>query len=133
MKTLSIAGAGCAALLLAAGAVAQSGGDARPIPALKNLSETETKRCVPFHRVTDIRPEAGVLLFREGRGRVYVNVPTRGCEYGIRANDIVATRTLSGEYCEGDAVRMRRRTGGQLSGACSLGAFKVFEAPAAAH
>lgn len=129
MKTMMIALAAGAGMLATAGAVAQQ--NKVEIPALKNLSQTETRRCVPFDRVTDIRSERGAFLFREGRNRVFVNEPTQGCEYGMRANDIVVTRTITGQYCSGDVVRMRARSGGQMSGACALGEFKVYERAAA--
>ena len=71
--------------------------------------------------------DSHTILYRDG-GRVYRNdVVGEGCARGLARGDIVVSQSLVGDaYCQGDLIHMRARTGGMLTGSCSLGSFTPY-------
>ena len=71
----------------------------------------------------------GLLLFRVNRNLVYRN-DVNGCP-NLREDDIIQTSLYgSSQLCRGDIFQIIDRTGGFTRGACSLGDFVPFHAPA---
>ncbi|MBB5711888.1 hypothetical protein [Sphingomonas xinjiangensis] len=121
-----------AALLLTLGATsagtqtrAPDRATARVEKTLAGLTPGAPQRCLRRDRVTELRTAPNVILYVAGRDRVWRNdVVGEGCARGLARGDIVVSRNLvSGEYCSGDLIHMRVRTGGTLTGTCSLGQF----------
>ncbi|MCD2322966.1 hypothetical protein LQ953_02920 [Sphingomonas sp. IC-56] len=124
-----------AMLLLSLGATsaetqtrAPDGATARVERTLAGLTSGAPQRCLRRDRVTELRTAAKVILYVGGRDRVWRNdVVGEGCDRGLRRGDIVVSQSLVGDsYCEGDLVHTRVRTGGSLTGSCSLGAFTPY-------
>lgn len=86
----------------------------------------------PGRTVDCIRPTSGgvdifgdTLVYRETGARLYVTRTSGGC-FGLRRDDILVTRSSSGQLCRGDIVRTIDRSGGFPSGACSFGDFTTY-------
>lgn len=101
---------------------------ARVEKALAGLTPGAPQRCLRQDRVTELRTASDVIVYVAGRDRAWRNdVVGEGCARGLARGDIVVSQNLvRGEYCEGDLVRTRVRTGGTLSGFCSLGPFTPY-------
>ena len=101
---------------------------ARVEKTLAGLTPGTPQRCLRRDRVTELRTASNVILYMAGRDRVWRNdVVGEGCARGLARGDIIVSQSLvGGEYCQGDLVHTRVRTGGTLSGSCSLGAFTPY-------
>jgi hypothetical protein len=96
--------------------------EARIAKALNGLTPGKPQRCLRSDRVSDTRGFEGEILFVEGRNKVWRN-KTRGSCNGLARDDIPVFRTFGREYCSSDLVQTRSRTGGMMTGSCSLGEF----------
>ncbi|QIG79315.1 hypothetical protein [Stakelama tenebrarum] len=96
--------------------------------ALEGMQPGETRRCIDKVRISRVEGVGGKLLFEQGRDRVYVADIT-GCP-GASRDDLIVFETLNGSsYCEKDTVRTVSRSGGMLTGSCTLGAFTEYRRP----
>lgn len=116
-------------LLLATGAAAAPGQQsvaerqqARLDKALNGLTPGEPTRCIQSYQFNSIETFEDTILYKAGRNRLYRNTTNGSCA-GLRRGDLVVTRTFNGQYCAGDIVETRSRTGGFISGICALGEF----------
>lgn len=98
---------------------------ARIEKTLARLTPGTPQRCLRRDRVTELRTGSNVILYVAGRDRAWRNdVVGEGCARGLARGDIVVSQSLVGDsYCQGDLVQTRVRTGGMVSGSCSLGPF----------
>lgn len=96
--------------------------EAKIAKALKGLTPGKPQRCVRSDRVNETRGFEGEILFVEGRNKVWRN-KTRGSCSGLKHDDIPVFKTFGRQYCSGDLVHTRSRTGGMMTGSCSLGEF----------
>ena len=96
--------------------------EAKIAKALQGLTPGKPQRCLRGDRVSETRGFEGEILFVEGRNKVWRN-KTRGSCSGLRRDDIPVFKTFGRDYCSGDMVQTRSRTGGMFTSACSLGDF----------
>ena len=69
------------------------------------------------------------LIYKAGRGLLYVNETTGGCE-NVARDDILITRSYSGRLCDGDIARTVNRSTPQFTtGSCTLGRFIPYTRP----
>lgn len=124
---LALAAAGCAPGA-GTGQLPAADSQARLDAALAGLSPGEPRRCINSDRVRQTQGFRTSILFVEGDNRKYLSDVGGGCA-GLARGDILVTRPITpGQYCEGDFVRTRAQTGGQLTGGCALGAFTPYTA-----
>lgn len=92
---------------------------------LAGYSPTGTTECIrPNNGGVDIFGDT--LVYRDTGSRLYKTVTTGGC-FGLQRDDIIVTRSFSGQLCRGDIVRTVDRVNGFPSGACAFGAFVAYE------
>jgi len=120
------------AILLLAGLTAADAAQHRPDPAmakiekqLQGLKAGEPLRCLRRDKASQIMTADGVILYIAGRGRMWRNDVMGHCS-GLGRGDIVVTRSISGQLCDGDIVQTRAPTGGMFTGSCSLGKFTPY-------
>ncbi|RYE00939.1 MAG: hypothetical protein EOP61_12650 [Sphingomonadales bacterium] len=89
---------------------------------LKGLTPGKPQNCVRSDRITQTQGFEKEILFIEGRNKVWRNI-TRGSCAGLKHDDIPIFRTFGRQYCSSDLVHTRSRTGGMMTGSCSLGEF----------
>ncbi|AJP70869.1 hypothetical protein [Sphingomonas hengshuiensis] len=96
---------------------------ARVERTLAGLTPGKPRNCIPRNRISELRTADGVILYVSGRNRVYRNDVLGQCA-GLRRDDMVVSfSAISGDYCRGDIIRTRARTGGMMTGSCALGTF----------
>ena len=117
-----LAAALCATTTSASEQRAGPGDPARLQRALKGLSPGTAQRCLSRDRVTELRGFEGEILYVGGRNRVWRNHTVGHCN-GLARGDLIVTNSIGRDYCSGDIVQTRERTGGMLTGSCSLGDF----------
>jgi hypothetical protein len=121
--------AACAATAAASGQSGAGRTDARQQArferTLAGLTPGTPLRCLRRDQFNEIRSFDGTILYVAGRNRVYRNNVVGTCP-GLRRDDIVVVKTFGGRYCSGDIVQTRARTGGMLTGSCSLGEFTPY-------
>lgn len=117
-----------AALLLALAApsatsqTAEGSGDPELAAELAGLTPGKPETCISRRAVQSIRTFDNALVYVRARGRVWRNTTEGSC--GRKGNDdILVFRSPSSQYCRGDIVELRSRSGGFFSGTCSLGSF----------
>lgn len=98
--------------------------EARLAKALVGRSAGKPIHCIE-QRATDMTNYGGALLYRVGAGRLYLNRPTDGC-FGLKNDDILVTRSYSGQLCRGDILRTVDRTTGFPTGSCVFGDFTPY-------
>ncbi|MDT8758878.1 hypothetical protein MZO42_09240 [Sphingomonas psychrotolerans] len=98
---------------------------ARLAKALAGLTAGAPQRCLRRDEANEIRTFEGTILYVAGRGRMWRNDVVGNCP-GLRRGDIVVSKTFGSQYCDGDLIQTRARTGGFLSGSCSLGKFTPY-------
>ena len=122
---LALAAVGCAPGG-GTGQIPVADSQARLDAALAGLSPGKPQRCINSNRVTQTRGFRGSILFVEGDNRKYLSQVGSGCN-GLARGDVLVTRPITpGQYCDGDFVQTRAQTGGQMTGACALGAFTPY-------
>jgi len=102
--------------------------DAKLAKALAGLEPGQPQSCIrPGQQ--DLKIFGDKLLYRESGRRMYLNQTSGGC-FGLKRDDIVVTRSYSGQLCRGDIVRTIDRTSRFPSGTCSFGDFVPYTRPA---
>lgn len=93
--------------------------------ALAGLTPGEPVSCIRRDQFNEIRTFDGTILYVAGRNRLWRNDVVGGCP-GLRRDDIVVTRSFGSQICDRDIIQTRARTGGFMSGSCSLGKFTPY-------
>ena len=114
-----------AALTVTAAAPMQTP-DERLTKRLDGLTPGKPVSCLSMREVTQVKGYGNTLLYIQGRNRVWRTETNGGCEGISRRDDIMVTRTTSAQYCRGDMIQTRDRTGGFMTGACALGDFTPY-------
>lgn len=125
--TVLLFGAALGPALWAGGTNAQSAGrmtdEAKLARTLKGLTPGAPTHCIDRDRVTNIETYADTIVYVQGRNKVWRNTTSPGCT-GLDRDDLVVSRSsLGSQYCSGDWIETRSRTGGMVTGACTLGDF----------
>lgn len=91
----------------------------------------EPVNCIPL-RLADntIRVSDDILLYRVSKRLVYRNDLANSCPGLARNDDIIVVRTYGSQLCDSDILQLVDRTSGISGGACSLGQFTPYRAPA---
>lgn len=117
------------ALAACAGSETAASGPQQPDPriasTLEGLKPGKPAQCIPRSRVREIRTAKDIILYVEGRNRVWRNDLVGGCA-GLRRDDIVVWQGWGSDYCRGDMIRTQDRAAGQITGACALGDFTPY-------
>ena len=112
--------------LAATGSTAQTASEARQQAklekALAGLTPGKPVHCLARDRVSHIKTFQDTIVYVQGRNKVWRNDTNGGCN-GLKHDDIVVSRITMGQYCAGDIIETRSRSGGFITGACSLGDF----------
>lgn len=92
----------------------------------------EPMRCLPAgaQGLQTIRVSDDILLYRQSGRVVYRNDLRGGCPGLARDRDIIVFRNSGGSTCAGDIFTLVDRTSGIHGGACVLGEFTPYRAPA---
>lgn len=93
---------------------------------LDGLVAGKPVNCLPRDRVTDVKGYNGTILYIQGKNTVWRNDTGGGCEGLGRNDDILVSRSSMGQYCSGDIIETRSRTGLHFTGVCSLGEFTPY-------
>lgn len=119
-------------LLLLAGCATTAGTEqsnareqARLEKALAGLAPGEPVRCLQREQSNEIRTFDGTILYVAGPGKIWRNDVVGTC-MGLGRGDIVVSRGFGGRLCDGDLIKTLARTGGTMSGSCSLGKFTPY-------
>ena len=97
--------------------------------ALAGLTPRSTSAClIDIYPPAHIEAYGSTLLYRVGRGLVYRNNTTGGCERVARG-DILVTRQVQGRPCRGDIATTVDRVSRILTGSCALGEFTTYRRP----
>ena len=96
--------------------------EARLEKALAGLTPGKPQHCIDRDRVTSVKTFPDVIVYVQGRNKVWRNDTNGGCS-GLKRDDIIVSRSPLGQYCSGDIIETRSRSGGFSTGACSLGDF----------
>jgi hypothetical protein len=121
-----------AATLGATGSTAQPGSQnaaqreqqaqqAKLAKALEGLTPGKPTHCIDPDLVNYTRNFDDTILYVRGRDRLW-RTTTNGCS-GLKNDDIVVSRRTMSQICSGDIIETHSRSGGFLTGACSLGEF----------
>jgi hypothetical protein len=120
------------AALLLAGLTAADAAQQKLDPAtvrvekrLSGLTPGESRNCLRRDRFSEMVTADGVILYVGGRTKVWRNDVSGHCN-GLSRGDIVVTKSLNGDLCEGDVVQTRATIGGMLTGSCTLGKFTPY-------
>lgn len=120
-------------LATGAGAAAASGEQRRPDPAMARVERSLTglkagapRNCVRRDEITEIQTAQDVILYIGGRDRLYRNAVTGHCAGLKRGDMVVSLNADAREYCRGDIIQTRERTGGGFTGSCALGQFTPY-------
>jgi hypothetical protein len=127
MFRVAVTAALLAATLGATASTAQSGREkaaarqeAQLARSLAGLTPGTPEHCIDPRRVTYTENYPDTILYVAGRGELW-RTDTVGTCAGLKNDDIVVARRISGHICEGDIIETRARAGGFYTGSCSLG------------
>lgn len=76
-----------------------------------------------------IRVSDGILLYRVSNRLVYRNDLPYPCHGLARGDDIIVTRSIGAQQCDGDLIRLVDRLSGIDTASCSLGQFTPYRTP----
>ncbi len=115
------------AALAATGSTAQTAGETRQAmrlaKSLDGLTPGKPMHCINRNQVSYIQTYPDTIVYVAGRNKKWRNDTVGGCQ-GLKHDDILVSRNLIGsQYCSGDLIETRSRSGGMVTGACSLGEF----------
>ncbi|MES2444897.1 MAG: hypothetical protein V4574_18900 [Pseudomonadota bacterium] len=89
--------------------------------ALAGLTPGKPVHCLSHHDVTSLKAYGNTIVYTQGRNRKWINDTGGGCSR--LDDDLIVSRTTMSQYCRGDIIETRDRTGGMTTGVCSLGEF----------
>jgi hypothetical protein len=92
--------------------------------ALAGLTPGQPQSCV---NPTDLRSAntetfGNTILYKVTRNLIYRNDTSGGC-FGLSRDDIIVTKSYTGQMCRGDIVRTIDRASRTPSGSCAFGDF----------
>ncbi|MBO9713571.1 hypothetical protein [Sphingomonas sp.] len=90
--------------------------------SLEGLSAGKPTSCINPDQVTYTRKYKDTIVYVQGRSKLWVNRTNAGCD-GLIRDDIIVWKSPIHQYCKGDMIQTRSRSGGFFTGACSLGEF----------
>jgi len=124
---ITIAASACASSAVSEPRTAKA--ETRLATALAGKVAGAPVKCLPSYRTNDMTIiDDDTILFREGRNLVYRNDPPGGCSPMGNAGYTLVTRTITGQMCRGDIVRVVDLTSKITAGSCSLGEFIPYRA-----
>lgn len=89
--------------------------------ALAGLTPGKPVHCISQRDVTSLKAYGDTIVYTLGRNKKWVNNTGGGCTR--LDDDIIVSRTTMSQYCRGDIIETHDRTGGMMTGSCSLGEF----------
>lgn len=101
--------------------------DARLSKALAGRSPGKPTDCID-PRSLNATVYGDKILYQFSTGRAWLTQTSGGC-FGLTRDDIIVTKSFTGQLCRGDIVRTVDRTSGFPSGSCTFGEFMPYERP----
>jgi hypothetical protein len=102
-------------------------GEAELQKLLEGRIAGQAERCVSLRQLGSSRVIDGTaIVYRAGGSRIYVNRPDNGAS-SLREDDIMVTRTSSGQLCNVDTVTMVDRQTQGFTGVVFLGDFIPYD------
>lgn len=95
---------------------------ARLEKALAGLTPGKPQTCIQPDLAHNSDTYGNTLLYRVSGRLIYRNDTNGGC-FDRGSNDIIVTKSYTGQLCRGDIVRTIDRTSHMPSGSCSFGDF----------
>jgi hypothetical protein len=96
--------------------------------ALAGLTPGKPMSCLSQLQSTNLEAYGPTLLYRVSRNLVYRNDTAGGCERAGR-DDVLVTRSPTGQLCRGDIGQTFDRASRFPTGGCSLGDFVPYRKP----
>jgi hypothetical protein len=92
--------------------------------ALAGLTPGQPRSCVNPSDLQNANTETygSTILYRVSRNLIYRNDTSGGC-FGLSRDDIIVTKSYTGQMCRGDIVRTIDRGSRMPSGSCVFGDF----------
>jgi hypothetical protein len=92
--------------------------------ALAGLTPGQPRDCVNPSDLQNANTETfgSTILYKVSRNLIYRNDTSAGC-FGLTHDDIIVTKSYSGQMCRGDIVRTIDRGSRMPSGSCVFGSF----------
>ncbi|MET4896145.1 hypothetical protein RN629_03100 [Sphingomonadaceae bacterium jetA1] len=97
---------------------------------LRGLVAQKPTQCISQYQTQQMRAYGPTIVYTVSPRLKYVSRTQGGCEgvgEGAR-NDILVTRTSTGQLCAGDIAQTVDRTSGFFTGSCSFGPFVPYRA-----
>jgi hypothetical protein len=96
--------------------------------ALAGLTPGQPQSCVnPSDlRSANSEPYGNTILYKVSRNLIYRNDTSGGC-FGLSRDDIIVTKSYTGQMCRGDIVRTIDRGSRMPSGSCVFGDFVRYQ------
>ena len=93
--------------------------------ALRGLTPGKPTQCIGQYTTRQVNAYGPTIVYTISPRLKFVSQTAGGCEgIGQRSrNDILVTRTTTGQLCSGDIAQTVDRTSGFFTGSCSFGAF----------
>jgi hypothetical protein len=128
LPLLAVALSGCAASATPQKDAGQKdAGDAAKLAAeLAGLTPQKPVSCLNDAGQASIKAYGPTILYKVGRGLIYRNDTTGGCE-NIARGDILVTKTVLGRPCRGDIAHTVDPTSRTMTGSCAFGAFTPYK------
>ena len=120
---LAIALSGCAT---SAAPRDKANDEAKLAAELAELTPQKPVSCLNDAGQASIKAYGPTILYKVGRGLIYRNDTTGGCE-NIARGDILVTKTVFGRPCQGDIAQTIDPTSRVMTGSCSFGAFTPYK------
>lgn len=95
---------------------------------LRGLVPQRPTQCIGQYQTRQVRAYGPTIVYAVSPRLKYVSQTQGGCEGVGRAsrNDILVTRTTTGQLCSGDIAQTVDRTSGFFTGSCSFGEFVAY-------
>ena len=90
--------------------------------ALAGLTPGKAQDCIDPRLAQSTETYGNTILYKNGRNLIYRNDTSGGC-FGLSRDDIIVTKSYTGQLCHGDIVRTVDRGSHMQSGSCTFGSF----------
>jgi len=100
----------------------QAHAEAQIDKALAGLTPGKPQDCIDPRLSPGTETHGDTILYKVSRNLIYRNDTSGGC-FGLSRDDIIVTKSYTGQLCRGDIVRTVDRNSRMPSGSCAFGAF----------
>lgn len=97
--------------------------------ALAGLVPGRPQTCIDPRRYPDTTRIGDKIVYGDTRHDVYVVDTGGGCTNGLRRDDAIVTKSITGQLCRGDILQTVDLLSHTMSGSCSFGDFVPYRKP----